>query len=78
MCSYMSSSGMHWFSDAGNHASMIQGIKTSNATKHIFRHNDPLHLEEMLRKIDPSIPKVVAFETVHSMDGECMLTVIVF
>ena len=74
----MSSSGMHWFSDAGNHASMIQGIKTSNATKHIFRHNDPLHLEEMLRKIDPSIPKVVAFETVHSMDGECMLTVIVF
>lgn len=61
--------GMHFFSDAGNHASMIQGIRTSMAAKHVFRHNDPIHLEEMLRQVDPSAPKIVAFETVHSMDG---------
>ncbi|XP_050309371.1 5-aminolevulinate synthase, erythroid-specific, mitochondrial-like [Anthonomus grandis grandis] len=57
------------FSDAGNHASMIQGIKNSRAQKHIFRHNDSLHLEELLSKADQNIPKVVAFETVHSMTG---------
>ena len=62
-------SGMHFFSDAGNHASMIQGIRTSMAQKHVFRHNDPEHLEELLKSVDPSLPKVVAFETVHSMDG---------
>lgn len=61
--------GMHFFSDSGNHASMIQGIRTSMAEKHVFRHNDPLHLEEMLQQVDPSVPKIVAFETVHSMDG---------
>ena len=37
--------------------------------KHIFRHNDPSHLEELLSKVDKKIPKIVAFETVHSMDG---------
>jgi len=57
------------FSDAGNHASMIHGIRTSGAKKKIFRHNDPAHLEELLAKADPSVPKVVAFETVHSMSG---------
>ncbi|XP_076468796.1 5-aminolevulinate synthase, erythroid-specific, mitochondrial-like [Babylonia areolata] len=61
--------GMHYFSDAGNHASMIQGIRNSGAKKHIFRHNDPEHLESLLKSVDPSIPKIVAFETVHSMDG---------
>lgn len=61
--------GVHIFSDQGNHASMIHGIRTSGAPKHLFRHNDPEHLEELLRKVDRSIPKIVAFETVHSMDG---------
>ena len=60
---------MHIFSDAGNHASMIQGIRNSGAPKHIFRHNDPEHLEQMLKSVDINIPKLVAFETVHSMDG---------
>ncbi|XP_055883740.1 5-aminolevulinate synthase-like [Biomphalaria glabrata] len=67
--------GMHFFSDAGNHASMIQGIRTSMAKKHVFRHNDPDHLEELLKKVDPNVPKVVAFETVHSMDGSICPTV---
>jgi len=54
---------------AGNHASMIQGIRNSQVPKHIFRHNDPQHLEELLSKVDKSVPKIVAFETVHSMTG---------
>ena len=62
--------GVHIFSDAGNHASMIQGIKNSRAPKHIFRHNDPVHLEELLSQMDVSVPKLVVFETVHSMSGE--------
>lgn len=61
--------GCHIFSDAGNHASMIQGIRNSQAPKHIFRHNDPKHLDELLGKVDKSVPKIVAFETVHSMTG---------
>ena len=62
-------SGCQIFSDAGNHASMIQGIRNSGVPKHIFRHNDPEHLEELLQKVDIKIPKIVAFETVHSMTG---------
>lgn len=61
--------GCHIFSDAGNHASMIMGIKNSQVPKHIFRHNDPEHLKQLLAKVDKSIPKIVAFETVHSMTG---------
>ncbi|CAB3381666.1 Hypothetical predicted protein [Cloeon dipterum] len=57
------------FSDAGNHASMIQGIRHSRVPKHIFRHNDPEHLEQLLQKVPKSVPKIVAFETVHSMTG---------
>uniref|UniRef100_A0A672J8R2 5-aminolevulinate synthase n=1 Tax=Salarias fasciatus TaxID=181472 RepID=A0A672J8R2_SALFA len=61
--------GCEIYSDAGNHASMIQGIRNSGAKKFIFRHNDVSHLRELLEKSDPSTPKIVAFETVHSMDG---------
>lgn len=62
--------GCEIYSDAGNHASMIQGIRNSGAKKFIFRHNDVAHLRELLQKGDPNKPKIVAFETVHSMDGE--------
>ena len=48
---------------------MIMGIRTSGAKKSVFRHNDAVHLEEQLKKVDPEIPKIVAFETVHSMTG---------
>ncbi|MCS6987812.1 MAG: 5-aminolevulinate synthase [Sphingomonadaceae bacterium] len=58
------------FSDAGNHASMIEGIRHSRAECHIFRHNDPEDLDRKLRSVDPSRPKLVAFESVYSMDGD--------
>ena len=58
------------YSDAFNHASMIAGIRHSGATRRIFRHNDPRHLEELLADADPSTPKIVAFESVYSMDGD--------
>uniref|UniRef100_A0A2K6PVC2 5-aminolevulinate synthase n=2 Tax=Rhinopithecus roxellana TaxID=61622 RepID=A0A2K6PVC2_RHIRO len=61
--------GCEIYSDAGNHASMIQGIRNSGAAKFVFRHNDPDHLKKLLEKSNPKIPKIVAFETVHSMDG---------
>ncbi|MEL4419814.1 aminotransferase class I/II-fold pyridoxal phosphate-dependent enzyme, partial [Shewanella algae] len=58
------------FSDAQNHASMIAGIRHSGAEKHIFRHNDPEDLDRLLSKADPGRPKLVAFESVYSMDGD--------
>lgn len=61
--------GCEIYSDAGNHASMIQGIRNSGVPKYIFRHNDVSHLRELLQRSDPAVPKIVAFETVHSMDG---------
>ncbi|KAH0630039.1 hypothetical protein JD844_012608 [Phrynosoma platyrhinos] len=61
--------GCEIYSDAGNHASMIQGIRNSRVPKHIFRHNDVDHLRELLKNSNPATPKIVAFETVHSMDG---------
>ena len=58
------------FSDELNHASMILGMKNSNAERFIFRHNDPNHLESLLKEIDPDRPKLVAFESIYSMDGD--------
>ena len=60
----------HVFSDARNHASMIAGIRGSKATCHIFRHNDLGHLQEMLRAAPPAAPKLIAFESVYSMDAD--------
>ncbi|OWK49524.1 5-aminolevulinate synthase, erythroid-specific, mitochondrial, partial [Lonchura striata] len=51
---------------------MVQGILRSGAPKHIFRHNDPQHLDELLGRSPPGVPKIVAFESVHSMDGKAL------
>ncbi|MFN8928401.1 MAG: 5-aminolevulinate synthase [Rhodospirillales bacterium] len=57
-------------SDEKNHASMIEGIRQSRAERHIFRHNDPEDLDRKLATLDPRVPKLVAFESVYSMDGD--------
>ena len=57
-------------SDAGNHASMIDGIRASGAEKHIFRHSDPEDLDRLLSQVPAGRPKLVAFESVYSMDGD--------
>lgn len=58
------------FSDALNHASMIHGMKSSGMEKRVFRHNDMDHLEELLKATDISRPKIIAFESVYSMEGD--------
>ena len=62
--------GCVMFSDADNHASMIHGIRQSNAEKKIFRHNDVDHLAKLLAATDMRRPKIIAFESVYSMDGD--------
>ncbi len=57
-------------SDAANHASMIDGIRHSRAERRIFAHNDPEDLQRLLAGIEPGRPKLVAFESVYSMDGD--------
>jgi 5-aminolevulinate synthase len=62
--------GLITYSDALNHASMIAGIRAGGGPKHVFRHNDLEHLESLLRAAPAGAPKLVAFESVYSMDGD--------
>ena len=57
------------FSDELNHASLIQGIKNSGASCHIFQHNDVDHLETLLKSVDKNHPKLIVFESLYSMEG---------
>ncbi|APX13719.1 5-aminolevulinate synthase [Tateyamaria omphalii] len=62
--------GLIIYSDALNHASMIEGVRRNGGAKRIFRHNDVEHLRELLAADDPDAPKVIAFESIYSMDGD--------
>jgi 5-aminolevulinate synthase len=62
--------GLIIYSDSLNHASMIEGVRRNGGAKRVFRHNDVAHLRELLAADDPAAPKLIAFESVYSMDGD--------
>lgn len=62
--------GLIIYSDALNHASMIEGVRRGGGEKRIFRHNDVAHLRQLLAADDPAAPKLIAFESIYSMDGD--------
>ncbi|MGR3518727.1 MAG: 5-aminolevulinate synthase [Roseovarius sp.] len=62
--------GLIIYSDALNHASMIEGVRRNGGAKRIFHHNDVAHLRELMAADDPEAPKLIAFESVYSMDGD--------
>ena len=62
--------GLVILSDELNHASMIQGIRNGRSDKKVWRHNDVAHLRELLEALDPDQPRVIAFESIYSMDGD--------
>lgn len=62
--------GLIIYSDELNHASMIEGIKRNGGAKRVFRHNDVAHLRQLLMADDPAAPKLIAFESIYSMDGD--------
>ncbi len=62
--------GLIIYSDELNHASMIEGVRRNGGAKRVFRHNDVEHLRELLAADDPEAPKLIAFESVYSMDGD--------
>ncbi|MBS1301602.1 5-aminolevulinate synthase [Loktanella sp. SALINAS62] len=62
--------GLIIYSDALNHASMIEGVRRNGGAKRIFRHNDVAHLRALLAADDPDAPKLIAFESIYSMDGD--------
>ena len=62
--------GLIIYSDALNHASMIEGVRRNGGAKRIFRHNDVAHLRELLEADDSDVPKLIAFESIYSMDGD--------
>jgi 5-aminolevulinate synthase len=62
--------GLIIYSDELNHASMIEGVRRNGGAKRIFRHDDLEHLRELLAADDPNVPKLIAFESIYSMDGD--------
>ena len=62
--------GLIIYSDTLNHASMIEGVRRNGGAKRIYRHNDMEHLRSLMAADDPAAPKLIAFESIYSMDGD--------